>query len=153
MSSHPSWVMQMKSVYKATPMFWKCLGTNAPKSVTPNTENTCQRDRTHPNLTQQPWSSARLANGCKQIRQRIWTQVLCFSGHLSLRTALPAIFRGDRLGLGDTHQHEEEDEGHDVGQVRHRLQDDPDDSGQGLHSHAHVDQPKHPVGKRLSGIP
>ena len=36
--------MQMKRVYRATWMFWKCLGTNTPKRVTPNTENTCRRD-------------------------------------------------------------------------------------------------------------
>lgn len=35
----------MKRVYRATCMFWKCMGTNAPKRVTPNTENTCQRDQ------------------------------------------------------------------------------------------------------------
>lgn len=32
-------------------------------------------------------------------------------------------------GLGDTDQHEEEDEGHNIGQVRYRLQDDPNDIG------------------------
>lgn len=54
-------------------------------------------------------------------------------------------------GLGDTYQHEEEDEGHDIGQVRQRLQDDPDDSGQGFHRHTHVHQPKHPVGGASQG--
>lgn len=142
----------MKSVYRATPMFWKCSGTNAPKRVTPNTENTCQRDQNPPKLTQQPWSLARHANECKQILPRIRTQVLCFSGHLSHPTALQDIFRErDRLGLGNTYKHEEEDEGHDVGQVRHRLQDDIDDSGQGLHCHAHMDQPKDPVGGASQG--
>lgn len=31
-------------------MFWKCIGTKAPKRVTPNTEKTCQRDRRPPGL-------------------------------------------------------------------------------------------------------
>lgn len=50
--------------------------------------------------------------------------------HPSLPTALQVLL-GKEIGwgLGDTDQHEEEDEGHNVGQVWHRLQDDPDDLG------------------------
>lgn len=50
------------------------------------------------------------------------------------------LFReGQQLGVREgTDQHKEEDEGHDIGHVGHRLQDDTDDPGQGLHCHAHM---------------
>ena len=57
-------------------------------------------------------------------------------------------------GVGEgTDQHEEEDEGHDIGHVRHRLQDDADDPGQRLHRHAHMHQTKYPVAEPLRGAP
>lgn len=59
-----------------------------------------------------------------------------------------------RLGAGEgTDQHEEEDEGHDVGHVGHRLQDDANDPGQGLHRHAQVQQTKRPAAEPLRGAP
>lgn len=59
--------------------------------------------------------------------------------------------RGAAGDGGGTDQHEEEDEGHDVGHVRHRLQDDTNDPGQGLHRHAHMHQTKNPVAEPLRG--
>lgn len=60
----------------------------------------------------------------------------------------------EQLGVGEgTDQHEEKDEGHDVGHVRHRLQDDTDDPGQRLHRHAHMYQTKCPMAQPLRGAP
>jgi hypothetical protein len=63
------------------------------------------------------------------------------------------LYSGKETGwsLGDTHQHEEEDESHDISQVWHRLQDNLDDSGQGFHRHTHMHQPEHPVGGASQG--
>lgn len=62
--------------------------------------------------------------------------------------------KGSRWGLGEgTDQHEEKDEGHDVGHVGHRLQDDADDPGQRFHRHADVHQTKRPAAQPLRGAP
>lgn len=64
------------------------------------------------------------------------------------------LFReGEWLGWGGTDQHEEEDEGQDIRHVRHRLQDDTNDPGQGLHSHAHMHETKDPVAEPLRDAP
>lgn len=61
--------------------------------------------------------------------------------------------KGSGWGGGGTDQHEEEDEGHDIGHVRHRLQDDANDPGQRLHSHAHMHETKDPVAEPLRDAP
>lgn len=149
----------MKRVYSATCMFWKCLGTNAPKSVTPNTEKTCQREKsptpTSPKGLEIGHANVMQMNAAEEITGIQAHRPLCFSRHPSIRNDPRALFReGKQLGAGaGTDQHEEEDEDHDIGHVRHRLQDDADDPGEGLHCHAHMHQTKRPVAEPVRGAP
>lgn len=150
----------MKRVYRATCMFWKCLGRNAPKRVTPNTENTCRRDqRRCLNFTQPPWRQdkqlpCKAAKGIPGVQAQ---RPLLFS--INPLPPVPSdlgvlVREREQLGVGEsTDQHEEKDEGHDVGHVRHRLQDDTDDPGQRLHRHAHMYQTKCPMAQPLRGAP